>query len=224
MWSAAEGDAVVLSLIVGLLATACVLPPAVFLAYRMARARFRGKALVETLLLLPLVLPPVVTGFLLLLLVGPRRGVLGPALRSLGIEVLFTWKAAVLASAIVAFPLAYRACRVAFEQVDPRLVGLARTLGAGGLDAFFSVTLPLARRGVVAAALLAFVRSVGEFGATMVVAGNVAGETRTLPLLVYTELQRPDGLDAVWRLSLLAVALGFVALFAIERFVRGDVR
>ncbi len=216
--SPGEWEALRLSAVVGLFAVACVLPPAIVFGHLLATRTFRGKAVVETLLVLPLVLPPVVTGYALLVLLG-RRGPLGPLLDRIGLPIVFTWRGCVVASAVMAFPLAYRACRTAFEGLDPRLVGIARTLGAGPFDAFRSVTLPLARHGLLAAAILAFARSVGEFCATMVLAGNVAGETRTVPLAVFQEMQS-RGAEGVWRLALLSVLLAAGALVASEWLVR----
>lgn len=213
-----EWEALRLSALVGVGATALVMPPAIVLGRVLAVASFRGKAIVETVLLLPLVLPPVVTGYGLLVLLG-RRGPLGPLLDAFGIPVVFTWRACVIASAVMAFPLAYRACRTAFESVDARLPAVARTLGASRIDAFVSVTLPLARRGVLAAAVLAFARSVGEFGATIVLAGNVEGETRTLPVAVFQEVQS-RGPEGVWRLALLCALLAGGALVASEILAR----
>lgn len=207
-----------LSATAGTVATAIALPPAVILGHAMARARFRGKSLVETALLLPLVLPPVVTGFALLTLLG-RRGPLGAILDAAGFPVAFTWRGCVVASAVMAFPLAYRACRAAFEQTDPRLAAAARTLGAGRIDAFLTVTLPVARSGILAGAVLAFARSVGEFGATIVLAGNVEGETRTLPVAVFQEIQS-RGTDGVWPLAILSALLAAGALVASEVLAR----
>jgi molybdate transport system permease protein len=212
-------SALLLSLLVGVGATLLVLPPAAGLGWLFARRAFPGKSLVETGLMLPLVVPPVVTGWLLLLLFG-RAGLLGRTLADFDAAIAFTPAAAVLASAVMAVPLAFRACRIAFEQVDPRLEGVARTLGASSARTFFAIALPLARGGVVAAAVLAFARCLGEFGATMVFAGNVPGETQTLPLLVYTLLQTPDGFDAAWRPALLSVAVAFLLLALGERALR----
>jgi molybdate transport system permease protein len=160
----------------------------------------------------------VVTGYVLLVLFG-RRGPLGPVLEAFGMPVVFTWKACVIASAVMAFPLAYRACRIAFEEVDPRLPAAARTLGASRTDAFFSVTLPLAKRGVLSAMVLAFARSVGEFGATIVLAGNIEGQTRTLPVAVFQEIQS-RGAEGVWRLAVLCILLAAGALIASEILAR----
>jgi len=201
-----------LSLVVGLLATLLALPLAVLGGWLLARRSFPGKVLVETGLMLPLVVPPVVTGWMLLALLG-RRGILWPVFRP---EISFTPVAAVIAAAVMGFPLALRACRLAFEQVDPRMEAVARTLGAGRVRTFLAVSLPLAKGGVVAAAILAFARSLGEFGATMVFAGNVEGRTRTLPLEVWTRLQGPEGLDDAWRPALLSVALALLLLAAGE--------
>lgn len=211
-------DAVRLSALVGAASVLVTVPPAALLAHWLVRATFRGKVLVEALLLTPLVLPPVVTGLALLWVFG-RNGPLGAALADVGLAIPFTVRGAVLAAAVMAFPLAYRAARVAFEAVDPRLVAVARTLGASRLDAFVSITLPLARGGLAAAGVLAFVRSVGEFGATMVLAGNVSGSTRTLPLEVYTAFQTGDD-AAVVQLSLVAVVLSLIGLVAIELVAR----
>jgi len=212
--SPAEWQAVRLSALVGAASVLLAVPPAALLAYWLVGARFRGKVLLEAFLLTPLVLPPVVTGLVLLEVFG-ASGPLGAPLAALGLEVPFTLRGAVLAAAVMAFPLAYRAARVAFEAVDGELVGIARTLGANRIDAFFSVSLPLARGGLLAACVLAFVRSIGEFGATMVLAGNVSGETRTLPLQVYTAFQMGDD-RAVLHLSVVAVLLALAGLATIE--------
>lgn len=216
--SASEWEALRLSALVGVAATVVAMPPAILLGRFLAVASFRGKALVETTLLLPLVLPPVVTGYALLVLLG-RRGPLGPMLDAIGLPLVFTWRACVIASAVMAFPLAYRACRSAFETVDPRLPAVARTLGASRLDAFLTVTLPLARGGILAGAVLAFARSVGEFGATIVLAGNIEGETRTLPVAVFQQIQS-RGTEGVGRLAALCVVLAAGALIASEILAR----
>jgi molybdate transport system permease protein len=216
--SVGEWEALRLSALVGVVATLVVMPFAVVLGRWLATTSSRWKTLVDTALLLPLVLPPVVTGYGLLVLFG-RRGPLGPALEAVGVPVVFTWRACVIASAVMAFPLAYRACRLAFEEVDARLPSVARTLGASRADAFFTITLPLARGGVLSAMALAFARSVGEFGATIVLAGNIEGETRTLPVAVFQELQS-HGAQGVWRLAVLCVILAAGALIASEILAR----
>ncbi len=205
-----------LSLRVGLVCVLLSLPAAVILGWVLARREFRGKVLLDGLCHLPLVLPPVVTGYVLLLLFS-RRGVLGGFLEpTLGLQVAFTWKGAALASAVVAFPLALRAIRLAIEAVDPRLEHAARTLGAGRLRVFLTVTLRLAAPGLLAGAMLAFARSLGEFGATITFVSNIAGETRTLPLAIFTYINRPGGDAAVARLAILSVILSFAALVAGE--------
>jgi molybdate transport system permease protein len=218
MLSPGEWEALRLSALVGLASVVCVLPPAAAFGHLVATREFRGRTALDAALLLPLVLPPVVTGFGLLVLFG-RRGPLGPALDAVGLPIVFTWRGCVVASAVMAFPLAYRACRTAFEGMDRRLPAIARTLGASRWDAFRSVTLPLARHGLFAAAILAFARSVGEFGATIVLAGNVEGETRTLPIAVFQMLES-EGVEGVWRLAVLCVLLASGALVASEALAR----
>jgi len=208
----AEWQAIRLSLWVAFAATAASLPLGVAVGWLLARRQFRGKFLVETLVNLPLVLPPVVTGYLLLVLFG-RRGVLGEALeRTLGLRFVFDWKGAALAAAIVSFPLMVRPIRLAFAAVDPRLLQAARTLGAGPIDAFWSVALPLATPGILSGIILSWARSLGEFGATIMIAGNIPGETRTVPLMVYSLLESPDGMRQAGRLVLASIAMAAVAL------------
>lgn len=200
-------------------ATLVILPPGLGLAWLLARRQWRGKALVETLVSLPLVLPPVVTGLALLKLFG-RRGPVGHWLYdSLGVEVVFTWKAVMLALGVMALPLLVRAARTAFEEVDPLYEQLARTLGAGEWRVFFTITLPLARRGVLAGALLAFARALGEFGATIMVAGNIPGQTTTLSVAIYQYVQLGQE-DRAWALAAVAAGLAFLAVWASEHFLR----
>lgn len=209
-------SAVALSLRVSAVAVALSLPFAVAIAYALARWHSRARWFVDVLVNLPLVLPPVVTGYLLLVLLG-RRGPLGAFLYdTLGIRVAFTWQAAAIAAAVVGFPLMVRAIRLAFQGIDPRLEAAARSLGASPLAAFFTVSLPLATRGIAAGAVLAFARGLGEFGATIVVAGNIPGLTQTIPLAVYSRIQRPGGEAEAWPLVLLSVALACAALAAGE--------
>jgi len=203
---------------VSTLATALILPPALLVAWLLARHRWPGQTLVETLVALPLVLPPVATGFLLLRAVG-RRGPLGRALDGLGLDVVFTWRGVVLAMAVMSFPLLVRGARVAFAEVDPRLEQMARTLGAGPARVFLTVTLPLAARGILGGTLLAFARAIGEFGATIVVAGNIPGRTTTLSLAIYQLIQlgRDDG---AFRLLAAATVIAFAAVWLHEALLR----
>jgi molybdate transport system permease protein len=215
MLTAAEWEVLGLSLRVAVACVLLSLPPAVAVGWLLARREFRGKLLVDGLCHLPLVLPPVVTGYLLLVLFG-NRGLLGPWLASLGLSLAFDWKGAAVASALVAFPLSLRAVRLAIEEVDPRLEGVARTLGAGPLRVFFTVTLRLAAPGLWVGALLAFARSLGEFGATITFVANIAGQTRTLPLAIYTYLNQPGGEAGATRLVWLSIAVALAALLASE--------
>ncbi len=212
----AEWQAVRLSVLVSVVAVAVSLPFGIALGWLLARREFVGKVVVESVVNLPLVLPPVVTGYLLLVLLG-RNGLLGDVLdRYLGVRFIFDWKGAAVASAVVAFPLMVRAMRIAFAAVDPRLEQAARTLGATRFDAFRSVTLPLARHGVVAGCVLAFARSMGEFGATIMLAGNIPGETRTIPLFVYNALESPGGISDAGRVVVLSILIAAGALVAGE--------
>jgi len=201
------------------LSTLLIVPPGLAVAWWLARRQWRGKSLVETLVSLPLVLPPVVTGLVLLKLFG-RRGLIGHWLHSqFGLEVVFTWRAVVLALAVMSLPLFVRAARTAFEEVNPLYEQLARTLGAGEWRVFFTVTLPLARRGVGAGLLLAFARALGEFGATIMVAGNIPGQTTTLSVAIYQAVQL--GEDAqVWTLAGVSAGLAFLAVWGSERLLR----
>lgn len=214
--SKAERQALQLSLQVGVLAVLVSLPLAILAGYYLAQAGARGKWLLELIVDLPLVLPPVVTGYLLLVLFAPR-GPIGAALEGwFGVRIVFTWIGAALAAAVVSFPLMVRAIRLAFQGIDPRLELAARSLGATRAGAFWSVSLPLARRGVLAGCILAFARSLGEFGATIMVAGNIAGVTQTIPLAIFSSANRPGGEAEVWRLVVLSVALAASALAVSE--------
>ena len=188
--------------------------PGTAAALFLARYRGPGKGAIETVLSLPLVLPPTAVGILLLRALA-RRGLLGTLLGDLGIEIVFTWKAVLLATMVMSFPLLVRSARTAFEEVDPRLVGIARTLGCGPARAFFRVTLPLAWRGILAGSVLAFSRALGEFGATVMVAGNIPGRTQTLPLAIfhYDQIGRDDRALALVGVT---VVLAFVALWSAE--------
>ncbi len=207
------------TLAIALAGTLLILPPGIALAWLLARPAWPGKAAVETIVALPLVIPPVATGLILLKLFG-RRGPLGSLLENLlGIEIVFTWKAVLIATAVMSFPLFVRTARVAFEEVDPRFNQVARTLGAGPWDAFFTITLPLATRGLLAGAVLAFARALGEFGATIMIAGVIPGETITLALGIYHHVQLGRDAEASVLLAI-SIALAFAALWLSERLVR----
>jgi molybdate transport system permease protein len=204
---------------VSALSTLVILPPGIALAWLLARRDWRGKSLVETLVALPLVMPPIATGLLLLHCFG-RRGPIGRWLHeSLGMEVIFTWRAVVIALGVMSFPLLVRAARVAFEEVNPRFEQIARTLGASSWRVFWSITVPLSARGLVAGSILAFARALGEFGATIMVAGNIAGETSTLSLAIYQSVQMGDDSRAL-RLVGISTVLAFAAVWTTELMQR----
>ena len=207
-----EAAALWLSIKVACWAVVCSLPPGIGAAWVLSRREFWGKSLLDGVIHLPLVLPPVVIGYLLLVGFG-RNGVLGHALEALfGIRIAFTWKGAVVASAVMAFPLFVRAVRLSFDAVDKGLEQAARTLGAGPLRVFCTITLPLSLPGIVAGMVLAFARSVGEFGATITFVSNIPGQTQTLPLALYTMTQMPNGEAAAARLCVIAIVLSLLAL------------
>lgn len=209
-----------LSLRVAVVSVACSLPFAVAIAWVLARRSFPGKTLVDAAVHLPLVLPPVVVGYALLVLFG-RHGPLGRVLADwFGIVLAFRWTGAALAAAIMGFPLMVRAIRLSFESVDRRLEVAARTLGGSRLSVFMSISLPLALRGVATGAMLSFARGLGEFGATITFVSNIPGETQTLPLAIYTYTQVPGAEPQALRLSLLAVALSLAALVGSEWLAR----
>ena len=220
MLSAEEWEIVLLSLKVSVAGVGLMLPLAFALAWLLARVRFPGKVLVDALIHLPLVVPPVVTGWLLLIAFG-GNGPVGSWLdRAFGITLMFRWTGAALAAAIMALPLMVRAMRLSLEAVDTRLEDAARTLGAGPWRAFLTITFPLSLPGILAGAVLGFARSIGEFGATITFVSNIPGETRTLPLAIYSALQMPDGDAMVARLAGISVALSLVALVAAELLAR----
>jgi molybdate transport system permease protein len=203
---------------VALLAVALLALPGLALGWVLARKDFRGKALVETLVALPLVMPPVATGLLLLKLLG-RRGPFGRAWQALfGADLAFTWRAVVVAMMVMSLPLLVRSARVAFEEVSPRLEAIARTLGAGEARVLVTVTLPLAMRGIVAGLLLAFARALGEFGATIMVAGNIPGRTTTLATGIYGYVQLGQD-ESAFRLLAASVAIAFGAVLAGETWL-----
>ncbi len=216
--SSAEWQLVGFSLRMALASLLLVLPPGLALAWWLAKFNWPGKTILETLVTLPLVLPPVVTGLVLLELFG-RHGPIGGWLHhTLGLDVVFTWRAVVLALAAMSLPLLVRAARTAFEEVDGKYEQLARTLGAGEWRVFFTITLPLARRGILAGILLAFARSLGEFGATIMVAGNIPGQTMTLPLAIYQAVQADDDTHA-WLLAGISALIAFAAVFTSEKLL-----
>lgn len=220
MLTAEDWGIMLLSLKVSSVAIVGTLPVAFALAWVLARARFPGRFLLDGFVYLPLVLPPVVTGWLLLLAFGPE----GPAGRffdqTLGITLMFRWTGAALAAAIMALPLMVRAIRLSIEAVDRRLEGAARTLGASPWRTFLTVTLPLSLPGLLAGAVLGFARSIGEFGATITFVSNIPGETRTLPLAIYSALQIPGSEALVTRLALISVALSLGAVILSEALAR----
>lgn len=218
-----EWQIVGFSVAMATIATLLILPPGLGVAWLLARRRWRGKVLVETLVALPLVMPPVATGLILLKLLG-RRGPVGRILSEWGLDIVFTWRGVVVAMAVMSFPLLVRGARVAFEEVNPRLEQIARTLGATDSRVFFTVTLPLALRGILGGTLLAFARALGEFGATILVAGNIPGKTSTLSVSIYNFVQLGRDADA-FRLLAVAVAVAFLAVWGSEWFLRrGEAR
>jgi molybdate transport system permease protein len=214
--SSDEWSVVRLTLVVAARAVALGLPLAVVTALVLARARFPGRAVLDTLVHLPLVLPPVVVGWLLLLIFG-IRGPIGAWLQAwFGVRLVFTQQGAALACAVMSFPLMVRAIRLSIEAIDPGLEQAARSLGAGSLDRFCTITLPLALPGVVVGAVVAFAACLGEFGAVITFAANIPGQTQTLPLAIYAALQTPGGEAVAARLSLVSVSLAVLGLLAAE--------
>lgn len=219
-----ELQALWLSLRVGFWSTVVALPLALLAAWVLSRRRFPGRRLLDVVVHVPLVLPPVVVGYLLLILLG-RQGPLGGLLYQwFEVTVVFTWQGAAIASAVMAFPLAVRAIRLSLDAVDRRLETAARTLGASPVRVFVTITLPLTIPGILAGAVLGFARSVGEFGATITFVSNIAGQTRTLPLALFTAVQTPGAEPAAARLVIISVVIALVALLASEllaqRFAR----
>jgi molybdate transport system permease protein len=211
-----EWTTIFLSLRVALLATLICLPISIALAWVLARKEFWGKSALNSIIHLPLVLPPVATGYLLLVAFG-KHGVVGNFLeRVFGLVFAFRWTGAALAAAVMALPLMVRAIRISMEAIDQRLEGAAATLGASPLKVFATVTLPLAAPGILAGIIITFVKALGEFGATITFVSNIPGETQTLALSIYSFLQVPGGDAAAWRLILISIALAFAALLASE--------
>jgi len=215
-----EWEALRLSLWISFWAVAASMPFGILVAWILARLSFPGKSIFDGIVHLPLVLPPVVTGYVLLVFFG-RKGPLGAFLQDhLGVTLAFNWKGAALAAAVMAFPLLVRAVRLSMESVNRELEAAARTLGAGPLRVFFTVTLPLVAPGIISGLILAFARSLGEFGATITFVSNIPGETRTLPLALYTLTQMPDGETGAMRLCLLSVGVAMVAMVFSEMAAR----
>ena len=223
MLAPAEWEALRLSLLVASFATLASLPFAIATSWLLARTEFVGKGVVDALVHAPLVLPPVVIGYLLLVLLGTRGPIGAWLLDTFGIRLIFTTQGAALAAAVMAFPLMVRGMRLSLDAVDRGLESAARTLGATRCDVFFSVTLPLMLPGIVSGSVVGFARSLGEFGATITFVSNIEGKTRTLPLALYTATQTPDGDVTALRLVALSMTLALVALIAsdwLERQVR----
>lgn len=215
-----ETEALRLSLWVAFWSVLGSLPLGLFVAWLLARREFYGKTLLNGIVHLPLVLPPVVVGYLLLVLFN-RSGPLGLLLeKTFGVSIAFSWEGAAVAAAVMAFPLMVRTMRLSLEAVDQKLEAAARTLGASRIDVFVSVTLPLMSPGILVGVILAFARSLGEFGATITFVSNIPGETRTLPLALYSLAQTPDGEAGAMRLAALSILLAFAALGASEVLAR----
>lgn len=224
-YTASEWSAIQLSLIVAILCAIITLPLAVFIGWFLARKKFYGKSIIEGVLHLPLVLPPITTGYLLLLVFG-SKGFIGSFFHEkLGIQIAFSFYAAVIAAIVVSFPLVTRSVRLSIELVDQKLEEAARTLGASNLRVFFTITLPLALPGVISGFILSFARSLGEFGATISFAGNIEGKTQTLPLAIFSEMQIPGQEVSTMRLVVVSVVLSLLAMVAAEflnkRIIKG---
>ncbi len=218
-FSPTDWQAIGLSAKVAVTATLLALPFGFACAYLLVFTRMRGKALFDALINLPLVLPPVVVGYLLLLALG-RNSWLGSLLNDLGIHIIFTWKAAVLASMVVGFPLLVRSIRIGMEGIDPQLISASRTLGAHWYDTLFSVILPLSTRAILAGCSLMFARSLGEFGATIIIAGNIPGATQTIPLAIYDYTSVPGGDRLALGLCLVSIVLALTVLIFNEGLVK----
>ena len=216
----AEMQAIGLSVKVAIYCSLISLPIALWVGYKMARKNFYGKSIIEGIIHLPLVMPPVTTGYLLLLLLGSRSFIGQWLYTNFGIKIAFSFPAAVIASIIVSFPLIVRAVRTAMEMVDTGLEEASRILGAGKLKTFFRITTPLALPGIVSGTILAFARSLGEFGATITFAGNIEGETQTLPLAIYSYMQVPGQEHVTMRLVVVSVIISFIAMALSQWYVK----
>jgi molybdate transport system permease protein len=219
----ADYEAIALSVKVAVTATFLSVPLGFLLSYILTYGVFRGKLLLEVLINLPLTLPPVVIGYILLLMLG-RHGWLGGMLEAAGIRIIFTWKAAVIASAVVGFPLLVRSIRIGMESIDRQLIYASRTLGAHWYDTLFTIILPLSLRGIFAGSSLMFARSLGEFGATIIVAGNIPGVTQTIPLAIYEYAASPGSESMALSLCLVSVLLSLIVLIFHEVMGRKLVR
>jgi len=207
-----EYSAMMLSIKVSLWSVTIILIPGIFTGWLLARRNFIGKSLLDGILHLPLVLPPVVTGYLLLLVLG-KKGFIGEWLyQQFDISFAFSWRGAVIATALMSFPLMVRSIRLSISTIEVKLEQASRSLGASAINTFFTVTLPLAIPGIITGSILAFARSLGEFGATITFVGNIEGETRTLPLAIYTYIQVPDGSEPAQRLLIISIILALGAL------------
>jgi len=222
--NAAEYSAIYLSLKVSVVATLLSLPPGFAMAYILTYRQFRGKVALDVIVNLPLTLPPVVIGYLLLLGLGQKGFIARHLLQPLGITLIFTWKAAVIATAVVGFPLMVRSIRIGMETIDQRLIQASRTLGAGWFDSMLTVILPLSMRGVLAGSALMFARGLGEFGATIIVAGNMPGVTQTIPLAIYDYAGSPGGDSMAMALCLVSVVISVVVLLFHEYLSRRMIR
>lgn len=213
-------SAILLSLWVSSVGVLLGLPPGLACGWLLARKSFWGKTILETIVYLPLVLPPVVTGYLLLIAFG-RNGTLGILLESLsGVSLVFDWKGAAVAAAVVSFPLMVRSIRLGISSVDPTLEMAAQTLGATPWDAFWTITVPLARSGIIAGCVLAFARGFGEFGATIMISGNIPGKTQTMPLYVYDQMETPGGLEDATIVIIVAILIAAASLMLSELLER----
>ncbi len=219
-FNAAEIQAIKQSIKVAVYCSLISLPIALWLGYKMARHNFYGKSLVESIIHLPLVMPPVTTGYLLLLLLGSKSWIGKWLFTVFGVKLAFSFQAAVIASVFVSFPLIVRSVRTAMEMVDTGLEEASRILGAGRIKTFFRITVPLALPGIVSGTILAFARSLGEFGATITFAGNIEGETQTLPLAIYAYMQVPGKEDATLRLVMVSIVISLIAMTLSEWFVK----
>lgn len=216
----AELEAIYLSLKVAIYCSLIALPLAIIVGYLMARKEFRGKPIIESLIHLPLVMPPVTTGYLLLLLFGTNTLFGSWVYNTFGIRLAFSFQAAVMASIFVSFPLIVRSVRTAMEMVDTGLEDASRLLGASRLKTFFHISIPLALPGIISGGILGFARSLGEFGATITFAGNIEGETQTLPLAIYSKMQVPGQESGTFRLVLISIIISFMAMVLSEWYIK----